>query len=328
MASKLKGYLSEAGELPRDILLGHVGIYAIADNPTISPEELEKRYANLGLDPKRLPNSIKPINAFEKATQSINGTNWTMADGTTATLLCREVVNDRGAMTRHLVREVRDGANVRLRHDTVAELIFYKAVAKDAGRDEGTQVPRFTAWPHAMADEELPHVQEALLAIRNAYAQMTQFYDGQALRRTVRSYMLALDGIELKGSVYFVPVEQADTVEKIAELLNDIGNGTEMQLMPLVDLPKQRTWVVEKFQTESVEKLKKLAGECNRVMNTRKTITGDAYLKLKNEYDEVLAQATRYQKLTKGSMDYTAGAAEFALDVLGELQTRMITQED
>jgi hypothetical protein len=98
--------------------------------------------------------------------------------------------------------------------------------------------------------------------------------------------------------------------------------------MPLVDLPKQRTWVVEKFQTESVEKLKKLAGECTRVMSTRNSITPEAYGKLHTQYKEVMAQAERYQKLTKGNLDFTAGAAEFALEAVMEVQSRMLAQED
>lgn len=326
--SGLSKYLNETGELPRDVLLGYVAIYGIADKPHVGPEELEKRFANLGLDASRLPKSIKPINAFEKATASINGTSWSMNDGTTATLLCREVANSNAAMTRHLVREIRDAENVRLRHNTVAELVFYKPVRRSGKYDPQTAAPRLTAMPANMYPEEQAHVQAALQAIKTAYIEMTEYFDGQALRRVVREYLLTMDGMELKGSVYFVPIEKADEVQKLAEVVNSLGGNSYLNLMPLIDLPSQRTWVVQRFQEESVENLQKLAAECARVMDTRKTITTDAYSKLHTRYKDVMGQAERYQGLIKTSLDFTAGAAEFALDALGEVQRRMLEQED
>lgn len=327
--SDLKSYLTTAGELPRDVLLGYVCIYTIADRPEISPADLEKRFVELNLDTTMLPRAIQPIDSFAKATSSIDGHGWPMSNGMQAKLLCRDVANGRGATQRALVREIVDKENVRLTHGTIVDCVFYKAIQRDGTSAAGSERMNLTArGPEALYEEEKVHVQATIEIIRNRFDEMNQTYDGQALRRVIRTYMLKLDGIELKGSVYFIPSHHMDTAEKLQELLNGLGGSCQMNLMPLVDIPSQRQWIVDQFQNESLERLKKVASECRRVMDTRKTITEGALTKLKADYTECLEQAQRYQTLIKSNLDVTTGAAEFTYDALLAVQRRFLNQED
>ncbi len=109
---------------------------------TVTRDDLERWFGELGLDPAFVPPPIRPVDAFEKVSGPA-GIRITYpldpqppgrrrrrrqdGQGREATLMIRHVRRDSGQIVRHLVREVRDEAATRLSYDTrLAECVFHR----------------------------------------------------------------------------------------------------------------------------------------------------------------------------------------------------------
>lgn len=258
----------EGGELPS---LGYVVLYEVGDvDSTLG--ELSEWFDELGLDPGFLPNPQRQCDAYERVTSSSGTVKYDTSDdpetadpGCGITLMIRHVRRVRRQnILRHLVREVRDPENEKLRYDAhLADLAFEFTPGDED--DHGTG-----AFDVTLDDDELakltPYeaaaVKTMLTAIRMDYENRCAFIDAAKVRAMVRNYIASLNPIKLKssGGVYFVGREHTATLTGLAELLERFTNdNTNLMRLPLIDVVEARDLLTSSLITQTHDRLQSLS---------------------------------------------------------------------
>ena len=326
MKSELRKFMDANGSLPLDVLLGHITWFTVADGDYVH-DDIEKWFVDLGLDPTFVPLQSKAIDAFRRATSEADNTSYPLKDGTTATVLVRDVTKDSKIVLRHLVREIRDSSKRKLAFNRIGEATFYRPSTRNGKVDPGSERVRFTLDQAALMPDEKAMALGVVEEMNERYERYNAYVDGMKVRGMLRNYLLHLNAIQIKPSVYFVHITRAQELAKLEELAKRLGGvepETSLHTLPLPDLESQREMVINAFQTEAVESLTGLVKEIADLRDTRKKITPDAYAKLKGKFDDVMSRATEYTRKLGVSQDSTAAAAEVALETLFALQQRMI----
>jgi hypothetical protein len=332
--SEFREYMDAQQQLPPDCTLGFIAWFSVEEAP-YDGAAMAKDFDRLGLNTAYLPRPVRPDNAFEKASKTIEGEKYTVHDGKgaplTAEILIREVSRD-AQIVRQLIREVKDSAGRRLLYQPVGELVFYKPAARAGKVDPTSARVRATlvADPAVVSASERPLLEQYVQKFDDAYRRFRDFHDSQKVRGILRSYLLYLNAVQMKPGVYFVHSSRRDELERLQEFANNLqefnGDHTaSMMLLPLADLPHLRTEVVNVFQREAEKDLATVVAEIAKIRSTRQKVSAEAWMKIKAEYDRVLKKATEYSRTLQISQDRTAGAAELALDQLMELQRQIVT---
>jgi hypothetical protein len=277
-------------------ILGHLVLYSIFDGE-VTREDMQRWFAELGLDDDFLPPPLRPVDAFERVTGpdgvrlaypvdepdavtlagAVGGTAASLASsspgrrgrrrqdgviGRTATLMVRPVRRDGGKIVRHVVREVRDEENTQLSYDTrIGVCTFHRD--NDAAID-GAGTLEVEADHVAIAT--LPPAEQAtvatmLQAVRDSYQHRCRYLTGDRLRGVVRRYVEYLNAIKVRatGGVYFVHRQHADTLAALRELVSRFGSGSHLVRVPLPDQEEMREMVISALTSKAKEDLDKLA---------------------------------------------------------------------
>ena len=324
--SDFRRYIEENQALPPDCVLGDIAWYSV-EEAAYDAAKIEAEFARLGLDPAMLPAPINPTDAFEKATmvKNVHGVKYDVAGGYTAEIMVREVARDANSITRHMIREVKDSAHKTLRHEKVGEFVFYKPVTRNGKADPASARARRGLEPN-LSDDERALLTGVLKEFDAAYVRFRDFHDAQKLRGVMRSYLTKLNAIQMKPSVYFVHASRRPELLALQEFASGFPTMS-LTLLPLADLPGLRQDVTDAFQREAVKELELVVTEIAKYRNSRaKGITTAGWVKLKSDYDRVMAKANEYSRHLKVSQDQTAGAAEAALLALQSLQNDYLKQ--
>lgn len=310
-------------ELPREALLGHIVLYTIND-AQYEQDKIANWFTELGLDASFLPAASKPIDAYRKATNDADDFEYTLTDGNVAHILVRDVLSNDKVVERHLIREIRDGRKRALAHSKVGEAVFYRPNLSKGRAVQDTHRFRINVLKNELTPGERAPLQTVVDQISASFDRHMYFLDGMKVRSMVREYIKSLNGIELKPSVYFIPIAQADELAKVTALVDRLGHDCSMQLIGLMDTVKQRDIVIKAWQSETEDALKELVGRIAHLRATRKKITPDAFAKIRSEYDAILARGEEYRKALALSVDTTEGAAEIAFSHLDKLADTML----
>lgn len=327
ISSALAAYLDEAGQLPRDVLLGTLGLYTISDGE-YSLSELTDEWVRLGLPAHHLPVATKPVDAFKRATTEVDDFEYPMPDHETtkrvAHILVRDVDSNNEVIIRHLVREIRDSNGQRLTYAKIGTATFYRPVQEGSGRVRpGSERFKLTIENAALEPAERVAMQALVDEVNRRYDRYTNYLDGQKIRSMVRNFLFEIGALQVKPSVYFVHVSRTDDLEKLKVVVDDLGQSS-LHLLPIIDMPSQRAMVVEAFQQEAVAALEDLVKEINRIRGSRKSISSEAYSKVKQQYDATLARTREYSRLLGSVRSLTEGAEEVAQAALAKMQKEML----
>lgn len=317
-------YVQQADELPPEVVLGHMVLYTIYDEP-VSEAELEEWFKELGLDQRLLPTPLRAVDAYRKATTKADGFNYPLRDGTYATILTRDVSNNPDRIVRELVREVRNGKKVRLSFGTAIRAVFYRPQSDPDGKlRPGSERFHLEVQHHQLLTEERERMQGLIDQIRVNYKRYCDFHDGNKLRGVVRDYLLKrLGAIEIKSGTYFVHRHHADELKRLAELIDRFGGQCRMHRIPIPALVEMREMVIEAFRRESKEKMDDLVKEIIEVQG-RRSITVTKWASLKQRYDVLQRRVDEHCKVLETDAADTTSAAELALETLEIIQSTML----
>lgn len=316
-ASALKKYVEDAGDLPPDIMLGRIVLFTITDEP-VAHKDLEKWFDELGLDKSMMPSAIRELDAFKKATSELNKGTYPLSKERTAHLLCRDVASTTDYVKRQITREVKDSRRKRLSYTSAIDATFYRASDANA-----RPAIKLITQAGNVEFEEMPHLEALVSQIQDGYARYRDFHDGQKLRGVVRNYLKHLNAIEIKGGVYFIHVSRDNELGALSELVNRFGGGCSMNTIPIVNLERERAFIVSAFEREAAQQLQDVTKECQSLIGTRKKVTVEAVSKAKARYDDVMSKAQEHMMTLQMSQDVTAASAEVALAALTSLQEAM-----
>ena len=322
--STLHEYLTEAGELPKDVLLGRIVLFTVADGRTRFAD-LAQWFDDLDLNKAMMPVENKPVDAFRKATSDLTGESYPLDGDLRAHLMCRDVTTNDNYVRRQITREIQDAKKKNLDYDEAITCTFYRAPRADkAGKRRRGERLHIQVRHDNLAPMEHEHIEKCAKAIENAFLDYYEYLDGNKVRATVRRYLKHLNAIEIKGGVYFVHISRDNELQRLAEFVTRLGGGCYMQTIPMVDLKKEREFIAEAFEREASQSLQEITKEAKALLETRKTITPAMYQKMRERFDAVLANANEHMATLEVSQDVTAASAEVALQALSALREEML----
>ena len=321
--SELKQYLDTAGDLPGDVLLGRLVLYTISDEP-VAHDTLDKWFTELGLNKAFLPNPLRELDAFKKATSEVNNRSYTLSGDRTAHLLCREVSTTPDMVIRHITREIKDSRKKRLQYSTAIEARYFRKTRKGGTGRIKLRIQREDpagGGNHVLPEEE-QFVRDVAQEIAQSFGQHSQFHDGQKMRALVRNYLLHLNAIEVKASTYFGHFSADAELAALAELVNRLGGRSSMNMIPLVDLKRERAFITSVFEREAAESLTKI-GDSVKEMLAQDRVTPAALARVKEQYDTVLKRAQEHMSRLEVTQDLTAATAEVTHELLLKLHEKV-----
>lgn len=319
--SPMRGYLDELNDLPADALLGRIVLFTITDEP-VSLANLTQWFADAGLNPDHLPAPNKALDAFKKATSDTKN-SYEMSKGRSAQVLCRDVTQTPDFVRRQITREIRDSRNKRLSYIDAITCTFYRPT--DAA-DQDTSRLKIQINPDVLEDSEKQPIQDIAKEIYARYIRYFDYLDGMKLRATVRNYLKSLNTIEIKGGVYFVHSSRDEELGRLADVVGRFGGGCHMNMIPIVDLERERKFIAQVFEREASQSLNELARDAQELLSSGKSVTPAACAKIKSRYDEVLANAEEHMLTLQVSQDVTTAAAEVALSALTRLTEKLVNE--
>lgn len=323
-ATDFRRYIEEHQSLPEEVVLGYIAWYSVAD-AAYDASVIEHEFLRLGLNPQFVPGAINPADAWEKATKEIHGERYPMSNGNTAEILVRDLSRTKNQIVRKIIREEKDAQNKKLSHQEVGEFVFYRPKAVNGQVQHGTERIR-TALSVESWSPERPVLETLVGKFDVAYERYRRYHDGQRIRGVVRGYLLYLNAIQMKPSVYFVHSSRADELMRFQELVNGLNPGSETKLflMPLADLSTLREEVTDAFQREAEKGLMEVVAQVQKLRETRKgPISEQQYQKVKEQYDDVMNKAGEYTRILQVSQDRTGAALEMAMFALMELRANV-----
>jgi len=319
-------YLAQTGELPQDVVLGHLVLYTIS-NELISEDDLAKWFDTLALNPRMLPPPLNASDAFRKATSEVDKFEYILPDGLTATILIRSVKVDKEVIVRHMVREIRNAKRQRLSFNTVAVLKFFKAARRNHKTQAGSERILMTIETPDLVPGERATIQELVDKIDELYVLYADHHDGDKLRSTVRNYLLYLNAIEVKSGTYFVHSTRTTELQKLSTLVSRFGGACQMHLIPIVALDGMRDMVVEAYRRESQEEMNTLVKDMLRIRGERKgKLSLSMWAKFRQRYDEAIAKAEEHRRILRVTADLTGDATELAIETLEQFQEEMFQE--
>jgi hypothetical protein len=250
-----------------------------------------------------------------------------MSKGRTASLMCRDVATTSEYIKRQITREVK--GNRKLDYDgglgsggEAIGITFYRALRAD---DQGSARLAVSV-SNRLGPDEMPHVRRIAREIKTRYDEYLEFLDSQKVRAMVRAYLKKLNAIEIKGGVYFVHASRDDELTRLSELIGRLGGGCQMNQIPIMDLQRERAFIVRTFEREAAQTLNDLTKEISEISTTRGSVTEATYQRLKARFDEVMANAEEHMLTLQISQDSTEASAEVALNALAGLADRMVSE--
>jgi hypothetical protein len=319
-------FIHDYDSLPEDAVLGHMVITTVAD-AAYDGRVLEDAFNRHGLNPKFLPPALNPADAFEKASKEISGNRYAVRlnnQTLNAELMVREVARTKNVIERQITREIKDDRHRVLRYDKVAELVYYRPVTIGGRVDYSTARVRSTLVPEVTGDERTL-LEGEIVKFDTAFARYRHFYDGQRMRTLLRHYLLHLNAIMLKGSVYFVHATRADELKRLRAMSQEVAPGGEMNLVlwQLPDLKSHREEVIAAFQEEASKDFMSIVTDVQKLLASRTKVGEAKYNDIKEQYATMIRKAGEYTRELKLSQDMTSSAAELALDALSVLHANV-----
>ena len=317
---ELREYLDKVGDLPEDVLLGRIVLFTISDVP-VRVADIRTWFEDLGLDMSLVPSPNKEIDAFKRATNDTK-TSYAMTKSRTANLIRREVASNTEFIEHQITREIRDPQNKKLGYTEAIKCRFYRASDPKTG---GARVTfKVITAEGGLEPGELPLVQAAARDLYTRYREYVEHLSDQKLRGTVRNYLKHLNAIEIKGGVYFVHSSRDEELAKLQSLVSRLGGGCHMNMIPIVDLERERAFITHIFEREASEALQEITADAKQILTSRKSVSPQAYAKIRERYDAVVADALEHMTNLQITQDLTAASAEVAERALMALQEGMM----
>jgi hypothetical protein len=311
-------------------LLGHLVLYSVFDG-RVRREDLERWFMELGMDSALLPPPIRPVDAFEKITgrdgvrrtYPLDGQRPVLpsgklkrrpanGSGREATLMVRHVRRDPRQIVRHLVREVRDESATKLTYDSrLAEMVFVRDTSNTAGPGAGSLrvEPANTAIAKLPEDEQAT-VRDMLAEFRETFDHRCTFYTADRLRTLIRSTVENWGALRVRptGGVYFVHRDHGQELAALRELVDRMGEGSNLVRIPIPDQDEMRTMVISAFTNQARDDLNQLSADiaaARAAGASEQDITA-----LHRRFTAVQDATTKHSTLLSTSLDDTDAALQ------------------
>lgn len=309
----VQDYAAAAASLEDEYFLGQIVSFTITE-ADVNLEEMREQLVAQNLRADVLKSRLRRIDAFKKATNDI-ATNFTKHVDHQNYILVRDVGKDAQESHRHIVfgRAVyRVGQRRRVEHETIWRIMYDRGVRDRDGKihDDTINVeeqivpgfqlgPEETAWIKQTIGENGEKLQER-------FEHYSTHLDSHGVRTFVRAYLEVLGAINVKGAggggLYFVPQKHVSELRDLADLIKSIGS--QMHLIPLLDIVDQREMLADAFVQDTLDELRALSMEMDKIFdNPNRTITEDTYDAYVSKAAGLMTKATEYESLLDKNLE-------------------------
>lgn len=308
---------SQATEnLISDALLGHLLITTVPDTTDgvmpYSYSDLEDALSLTSLPTSIMPNRPRPVDAFRRATQMIEGQTTISETGNRVNFLRREVSKDGGEVLYGLVAEEVDSKGETLHYETVANLHFFPAVVTPGG--ERLLMNVFSG----ISDAAVERKARAIIAeLESAYLLRKSTLDAAKVRGMVRDALRGMHALPIKDSVQFIPIVNEKSVKELAGVLRAIGASAFT--IPIGDASDQMAMITQALDQRNTQQIDELLGD----IGSGKVTTLRSYTALLTRFGEISKRSDLYQKSYNIRSAADAGRLAAAQQMLLELSKQV-----
>ena len=201
---------------------------------------------------------IRPVDAYRRASKSIEGRVETPDPDEKVDLLVRDVFRSQHEVVRYLVVEHRNTSGRQLDYDAKAAMLRF---------DHDNRMVDVAVYS---AD---PYVQQAVDRFLANYHTFLTTYDDSAIRRVVRSVLIDVSATALKesGSVYLVPRHEEELLFQLNAFINALPNCKAYK-MSVEDTEDSRDMVRDLVTNKATAVLSELRATMKADITTDATI--------------------------------------------------------
>lgn len=332
-STTVQQYSSAAAALDNSFFLGQIVSFTITE-ADVNLEDLRTEIATRNLRDDTLKKKLRPIDAFKKACTdvAVKFSKDTHIDEQHS-FMVRPVGQDAQESHRHIVFEravYRTGVKRRVEHETVMKLIYNRGfrdkdnkIVDDSIYVEPQHVPGLV-----LTDEEEAWLEKTVgdegARLRERYAHYGTHLDSHGVRTFVREYLYLLGAINVKGNgggLYFVQQKHVEELRDLAELVKSVGS--QMHLIPLLDIVDQRDMLAEAFISDTMDEVRALSAEMGKILTDQeRTITEKTYDDYAGKAVQLIEKAREYQQLLDRNLD----TASFELDIFQKKTLNLLTR--
>lgn len=256
----------------KEPILGHLMWYSVGKQ-LIKADDLENALFSAGLNAAFMPNKIRSVDAFRRATKEIETKKATGEANVYKNYLVREVFSDKETVQRNIVVETVDQSGKRLDYDSQAGIITL-----DKKNDSLTFVTTDST------TEELCRLAE------DNFNLYKQYYSSQQVRVMVNKILNSLAPIPVRpnGGVYFVPEAYTEGLTNLVKFASFLENSEGFKV-PVVNTYDN----VQMVSTKLSDHFDTLLNDCKSSGSLRKSQLKD----LINQANGVIGDYKDYRNI-------------------------------
>lgn len=329
-SARVTDYAAAAAALPDQYFLGQVVSFTISE-ADIRLDDIHGLVEEFGLRQGLLKTRLRPIDAFKKATTDV-ARKFAKTSDAQHSFLVRSVGQDATESHRHVVFEravFRTGERRRLNHDTVLKLIYDRGERRDGTRvNDSIYVEEVLVPGLRLSGEEQAWLDGVVgdggKNLRERYEHYCTHMDSHAVRTFVRNYLTMLGAINLKGNgggLYFVQQKHVDELRGLQSVVKAIGS--QLHLLPLLDIVGQRDMLAEAFIADTMEEVRQLSAEMGRILQDQaRMIEESTYDNYAARAAQLIEKAKEYQALLDRNLD----TASFEISVFQKKTLKLVSR--
>lgn len=301
------------GEIDHSDLLGVLVMYAIPDRP-LPYTTVARAWLGASLPEERIPNIPSKVNIFQRACRSVEtkrGPSKSESDKDEEINVDRIILNA-GYCVYQVTRVVRLRSAERLVH-------------------KRAMVARF--WPgQERLDFEFetpddPDMTELATAIRRYYEDRAGMIMSTDIRSMVRETLIGANGTSMRGrggGVYFIPIDQYDTVSGIDQALREMyDENVTFSIVPMIDNKNARDIVREQHDAGVQSELMDLINEVRTRIQDPRAVREEFFSRIVMEKKKLEARRRRYSDILDRETDLLEEKDELINDLIMKLEKKL-----
>lgn len=217
-------------------ILGHLMWFSVGKQLVNSQELFDKLVAS-GLEESWMPNRIRSVDAFRRATKEVECRKATDKANVFKNYIIREVYSDKEMVQRNIVCETVDQKGKRLAYDSEA------AVIKMDKKNDGITVAYSDDFTKGLCEE-----------IERRFNIYKDHYSAQQVRVMINKILQSLAPVPVRpnGGIYFVPSSHTEQLKKLIDFTSSLENSEGFKV-PVVDTFDNREMVIYKLDQHMEE---------------------------------------------------------------------------
>lgn len=260
-------------------VLGHLFWFSIGKQ-IIPVNELERKLIDSGVGKEWMPNRIRSVDAFRRATREIQTKRPTQNPKVFKNYLVREVFSDNDYIQRNLVVETVDQTNKKLGYE--AETAILKL-------DKKNDVLVFSAFD----SDAMELCQKA----EEKFSLYRHHYSSQHIRVMVAKILnsLAPTPMRKKGIIYFIPFQMTQKLTNLVNFIMSLENSEAFKV-PVINSKDNREMVSKKLS----DYIDQLLMQCRDSSGLR----DDQVKALIEETNRVITDYKKYKELVQNEAEF------------------------